>query len=55
MTTPDARQPIVQTRTNWTDDWSDEPHLEDLPRLTCIRKRGMAGRFRQLIDCINEA
>lgn len=33
---------------------SDEPHLADLPRLVCVRKRGMAGRFRQMIDCVNE-
>ena len=33
---------------------ADEPHLGDLPRLVCTKKRGLAGRFRQLIDCINE-
>jgi len=32
----------------------DEPHLQDLPRLICSKKRGLAGRFRQLIDCVNE-
>ena len=32
----------------------DEPHLDELPRLVCTKKRGMAGRFRQLIDCLNE-
>lgn len=33
---------------------ADEPHLADLPRLVCTKKRGLAGRFRQLIDCVNE-
>ncbi|MDP4638979.1 MAG: LOG family protein, partial [Verrucomicrobiales bacterium] len=33
---------------------ADEPHLQDLPRLICTKKRGLAGRFRQLIDCVNE-
>ncbi len=32
----------------------DEPHLKNLPRLICTKKRGLAGRFRQLIDCVNE-
>ncbi len=32
----------------------DEPHLHDLPRLICTKKRGLSGRFRQLIDCLNE-
>lgn len=32
----------------------DETHLKDLPRLICTKKRGMAGRFRHLIDAINE-
>ncbi|MEM7602251.1 MAG: TIGR00730 family Rossman fold protein, partial [Verrucomicrobiota bacterium] len=31
----------------------DETHLKDLPRLICSKKRGMAGRFRQLIDEVN--
>ena len=31
----------------------DEPHLHDLPRLICTKKRGLSGRFRQLIDCLN--
>lgn len=31
----------------------DETHLKDLPRLICTKKRGMAGRFRQLIDEVN--
>ncbi len=33
---------------------ADEPHLQELPRLICTKKRGLAGRFRQLIDCVNE-
>jgi len=33
----------------------DEPHLRDLSRLICTRKRGVAGRFRKLIDYMNEA
>ncbi len=32
---------------------SDEPHLKDLPRLICTKKRGLSGRFRQMIDCVN--
>ncbi|MDF1859712.1 MAG: TIGR00730 family Rossman fold protein [Verrucomicrobiales bacterium] len=32
---------------------ADEPHLADLPRLICVKKRGLAGRFRQMIDFIN--
>ncbi|MEX2577848.1 MAG: TIGR00730 family Rossman fold protein [Verrucomicrobiales bacterium] len=32
----------------------DEPHLKDLPRLICTKKRGMAGRFRKMIDFVNE-
>lgn len=32
---------------------ADERHLKDLPRLICTKKRGMSGRFRQLIDCVN--
>lgn len=32
----------------------DEPHLANLPRLICTKKRGMSGRFRQLIDRVNE-
>lgn len=32
----------------------DEPHLKDLPRLICTKKRGRAGRFRELIDAVNE-
>ncbi|MEC5128927.1 LOG family protein [Verrucomicrobiales bacterium BCK34] len=32
----------------------DEPHLADLPRLICSKKRGMAGRFRQMIDFVNQ-
>ncbi|MCG8602109.1 MAG: TIGR00730 family Rossman fold protein [Verrucomicrobiales bacterium] len=34
---------------------NDEPHLADLPRLICVKKRGLAGRFRQLIDYVNSA
>lgn len=33
---------------------SDEVHLKNMPRLICHKKRGIAGRFRQLIDVINE-
>ena len=33
----------------------DEPHLAGLPRLICVKKRGLAGRFRQLIDFMNSA
>ena len=33
---------------------SDEVHLKDMPRLICHKKRGIAGRFRQLIDVVNE-
>lgn len=33
---------------------ADEPHLAAMPRLLCTKKRGMAGRFRQLIDLVNE-
>lgn len=33
---------------------SDEIHLKDLPRLICSKRRGMAGRFRQLIDAVNQ-
>ena len=32
---------------------ADEPHLKDLPRLICTKKRGLSGRFRQMIDCVN--
>ena len=32
---------------------ADETHLKDLPRLICSKRRGMAGRFRQLIDEVN--
>ncbi|MDA7926828.1 TIGR00730 family Rossman fold protein [Verrucomicrobiales bacterium] len=32
----------------------DEPHLADLPRLICSKKRGLAGRFRQMIDFVNQ-
>jgi len=32
----------------------NEPHLADLPRLICTKKRGMSGRFRQLIDIVNQ-
>lgn len=32
---------------------ADEPHLEELPRLVFNKKRGVAGRFRELIDTIN--
>lgn len=32
---------------------TDEPHLADLPRLICVKKRGLAGRFRQMIDFVN--
>lgn len=32
----------------------DEPHLKDLPRLICTRKRGVAGEFRKMIDFVNE-
>lgn len=32
----------------------DEPHLRDLPRLICDKRRGKAGRFRELIDAVNE-
>jgi len=32
----------------------DEPHLADLPRLICSKKRGFAGRFRQMIDFVNQ-
>lgn len=32
---------------------SDEPHLGDLPRLICHKRRGLAGRFRELIDEVN--
>ena len=32
---------------------ADETHLSDLPRLLCHKRRGMAGRFRELIDEVN--
>jgi len=32
---------------------SDEPHLGELTRLICHKKRGLAGRFRELIDTLN--
>lgn len=32
---------------------ADEPHLKALPRIICTKKRGLAGRFRQVIDVIN--
>jgi len=32
---------------------ADEPHLADLPRLMCHKRRGMAGRFRELINEVN--
>lgn len=32
---------------------ADEPHLKELPRLICTKKRGLSGRFRQMIDCVN--
>lgn len=32
----------------------DEPSLRDLPRLIATKKRGLTGRFRQLINCVNE-
>ncbi len=32
---------------------NDEPHLQELPRLICTKKRGMSGRFRQLINAVN--
>tara|TARA_R110000850_G_scaffold157824_1_gene281867 strand:- start:3945 stop:5039 length:1095 start_codon:yes stop_codon:yes gene_type:complete len=33
---------------------ADETHLKDLPRLVCTKKRGIAGRFRELINAVNE-
>ncbi len=33
---------------------ADEVHLKDLPRMICHKKRGLAGRFRELIDAVNE-
>lgn len=33
---------------------ADETHLKDLPRLICTKKRGKAGRFREMINCVNE-
>ncbi len=33
---------------------SDEVHLKDMPRLICHKKQGIAGRFRQLINAVNE-
>lgn len=33
---------------------ADETHLKELPRLICTKKRGLAGRFRQLIDFLNQ-
>jgi hypothetical protein len=41
------------TGTALPEEDGDEPHLHDLPRLVCTKKRGLAGRFRQLIDCLN--
>lgn len=35
-------------------DEEDEPHLKELHRIICRKKRGLAGRFRQVIDVINE-
>lgn len=32
----------------------DEENIADLPRLVCTKKRGLAGRFRKLIDCLND-
>jgi len=32
----------------------DEVHLKDMPRLICHKKRGIAGRFRDLINVVNE-
>ena len=32
----------------------DEVHLKDMPRLICRKKRGIAGRFRELINVINQ-
>lgn len=33
---------------------ADEVHLKPLPRLICYKKRGIAGRFRELINAVNE-
>ncbi|MEM9016264.1 MAG: TIGR00730 family Rossman fold protein [Verrucomicrobiota bacterium] len=33
---------------------ADEPHLGELPRLICRKKRGTAGRFREMINAVNE-
>ncbi len=35
-------------------DEDDEPDVADLPRLFCYKKRGLAGRFRQLINAVNQ-
>lgn len=42
------------TSTALPQEDEDEPHLHDLPRLICMKKRGLAGRFRKLIDRLNE-
>lgn len=34
---------------------ADETHLASLPRLICTKRRGLAGRFRQMIDYLNAA
>jgi len=33
---------------------ADEPHLKDHARLICHKKRGLVGRFRELINRLNE-
>ncbi len=35
-------------------DEANEPELADLPRIICHKKRGMAGRFREVINVINQ-
>jgi hypothetical protein len=35
-------------------DEDDEPNVAELPRLFCYKKRGLAGRFRELINEVNQ-